>query len=279
MDDSIEEKAKSIGWLPKEQFRGDPDKWVPAEKYIEKGENFIPFLQADKRRLEGALSATNQKVSALESSLREATETIEALKEFRTELNKERVEEAREQLVGGIKAAREAGDVEGEERLREKLAETRQALKETTKVTETKPIEKGPDPMESPEWKDFVANNPWWSEDPVMRAASVALGQDLAAKGKLDGLSPTARFAAIAQATKERFGQTEERRDSKVEGTRGGGTQRQEKGQGFMDLPADVKDGCARFEARLVGPKKAYKTVEEYRKSYAAEYFKRNPNG
>src|SRR5208283_1458393 len=119
--EEVEQKARSMGWLPESDFRGRKENWVEAEKYVERGEQFIPFLQADKRKLEGQLTATNQKVSALETSLKEASDTIQALKEFRTELNKERLEEHREKLVEGIKAAREGGDVEGEERLREKL--------------------------------------------------------------------------------------------------------------------------------------------------------------
>ncbi len=282
----IEQKARSMGWLPEDQFRGRKEHWVDAEKYVERGEQFIPFLQAERRKLESELQSDRQKLSVLETSLREASETIEALKEFRTELNKERVEERKEQLVEGIKAAREAGDVAAEESLRDKLAEAREALKPQPKP-EVKPNGRQAGPLEnieqSPAWKGFVEANPWWNDDLVMRASAVAIGADLAAKGKLDNLTQPQRLAAIAEATKERFSQqfTEEpRRDSRVEGGRGGVRPRDEGGQSFNDLPADAKDGAARFEARLVGKKQGqFPTVEAYRKNYAEEYFRRNPNG
>src|SRR5208337_1871943 len=157
------------------------------------------------------------KLSTLEHTLKEATETIDALKEFRTELNKERVEERRDQLVAGIKVAREAGDVAGEELLRDKLAEAREALKPKEPKPEPKPNGKT-GPLEnienSPAWKGFFDANPWWHEDMVMRASAVAIGSDLAAKGKLDNLSQSDRLSAIAEATRERFGMNEKPRDS-----------------------------------------------------------------
>jgi len=281
--EEVEQKARSMGWLPESDFRGRKENWVPAEKYVERGEQFIPFLQADRRKLEGELHARDAKLTALETSLKEASETIEALKEFRTELNKERVEERKGQLVEGIKAAREAGDVAAEEALRDKLAEARESLK-PVKPVEPKPNGRQPGPLENIEqsaaWKGFVEANPWWTEDMVMRASAVAIGADLAAKGKLDNLSQDQRLATIAEATKERFGMAEPSRTSRVEGGRGGVRPRDEGGKSYADLPADAKDGASRFEARLVGKKQGqFPTVDAYRKNYADEYFKRNPNG
>lgn len=279
-----EQKARKMGWLPKEQFRGKEENWVDAEKYVQKGEEFIPFLQADRRRLEGELATTNGKLSELANSLKDATETINALKEFRTELNKERVQGLKDDLVDGIKAAREAGDVEKEESLREKLTEAKDSLKEPEKkqapaVTEQSTV----DVTKLPEWDDFVKNNPWWNEDPVMRSASVEISKLLAQDGKLNGMTQAQRFNEIARVTKERFGMDEQPRQApRVEGGRGGAPPRQgdEGGQSYNDLPADAKDGASRFESRLVGKKAGqFPDLAAYRKHYASEYFKRNPNG
>lgn len=34
---SVEEVAASIGWTPKEEYQGDPDKWKPADQFIRDG--------------------------------------------------------------------------------------------------------------------------------------------------------------------------------------------------------------------------------------------------
>ncbi len=281
----IEQKALDIGWVPKERFRGYADAWVDAETYLKRGETFVPFLKAQKRELEHQLAARDAKLSTLEHTLSEATETIEALKEFRTELNKERVEERKEQLVEGIKAAREEGNVEKEEALREKLSEAKEALKPPR--SEPKPNGAPASPLagieNSPAWVGFLAANPWWTEDMVMRASAVAIGMDLASKGKLDNLTQEQRLAAIARDTRERFGMNEQPRTSQVEGGRGGAGRRQETSsdeKSYADLSAEAKAACGKFEPRLVGKKAGqYATVEEYRKHYAAEFWKRNPDG
>jgi len=278
----VEQKARGMGWLPKEQFRGQPERWIDAEKYVQRGEEFIPFLQATNRKLEGELATTNGRLTEISTQLKEATETIDALKEFRTELNKERVEELKGNLVEGIKAAREEGDVEKEEQLREKLAEAKVVAKEPDKKPEVRQ-EPRQDVTKLPEWQDFVRDNPWWNEDPVMRSASVAIGEKMAAEHKLDGMTQAQRFAAIAKETKMRFGLEEEpQRQSRVEGGRGGGgRQEQQAGEKtWNDLPADTKAACDRLEDRLVGKKAGqFKDRESYRKNWTDEYFRKNPNG
>ena len=278
----VESRARSMGWLPKEEFRGNPEVWKPAEEYVRRGDEFIPFLQADRKKLTGDLEVTKGELAALKRQLAEASETIETLKEFRTELTKERVEVQRDRLVAGIAEARERGDISAEEALRDKLAEARKALETVPTARSTAKLADPPvDVTKLPEWQEFLATNPWWNEDAVMRAGAVAIGQDLAAKGALDGLDHRQRFAKIAEATRKRFAVEEPRITSKVEGGRGGaGTETSStapKGRSYNDLPPDAKDGAARFESRLVGTKAGqFKTIEAYRKHYADEYFKRN---
>lgn len=50
-----ESEANDLGWVPLDQFKGDPDKWVEAEEFVTRGETFIPFLKADRKKLQGQL--------------------------------------------------------------------------------------------------------------------------------------------------------------------------------------------------------------------------------
>lgn len=281
--EEVEVKARKMGWLPEAEFRGKKEHWIDAEKYVQRGEEFIPFLQADRRRLEGELTEVRGKVSTLENTLKEASETIDALKEFRTAINKERVADLQEDLVQGIKQAREDGDIEKEESLRSKLTEAKESLKEPEKKPEVKAPTPQPDITQLPEWKEFIKDNPWWNDDDVMRAASIEISKKLAAAGELDNLSHAARFAKIAEATKVRFGMEEKRQQSRVEGGKGGGDRMEREHEGeknFNDLPVDVREASKRFEDRLVGKKKGqFPDLTAYRKHYAEEYFRKNPNG
>ena len=40
----IMEEARKQGWVPEDEWKGDPDKWRPAEEFVERGKNIIPIL-------------------------------------------------------------------------------------------------------------------------------------------------------------------------------------------------------------------------------------------
>ena len=80
-EQTIEERASAMGWSPQENFKGDPERWVDAETYVKRGEEFIPFLQADKRKLTQDVEALRGKLTQMEQTLKASSETIEALRE------------------------------------------------------------------------------------------------------------------------------------------------------------------------------------------------------
>lgn len=43
----FETEARSQGWRPKEEFQGEPTKWVDAQTFVERGQNWIPHLKAE----------------------------------------------------------------------------------------------------------------------------------------------------------------------------------------------------------------------------------------
>ncbi|MFV2058128.1 MAG: hypothetical protein ACC707_16805, partial [Thiohalomonadales bacterium] len=51
-ENQIEERAFKMGWVPKEDFKGNPDMWRPAADFVERGETMIPFLNRRIRGLE-----------------------------------------------------------------------------------------------------------------------------------------------------------------------------------------------------------------------------------
>ena len=51
-DPTLEDRAAQMGWVPVDKFRGDPAHWVDAETFVKKGEEVMPILRANNRRLE-----------------------------------------------------------------------------------------------------------------------------------------------------------------------------------------------------------------------------------
>lgn len=280
----VQRQASELGWVPKDQFRGDPNNFVDAKTYLERGKQYIPFIKSQLRHSEERLTAVQGENAALKQQVTAATESVAELKKFNREAAVAELRAERRQLRADLIQARKDGDMEKELEIQEKLDDVddrvRQQQAPPAKAngngTEGAGTEGTKPPVQDftqrPEWQQFTKDNPWWESDPAMRGAAVAIMKDMADKGQLEGLSPSQRFSKVAAATKQRFGLGAERpTDSKVEGgggpSGGGGS-----GKSFSDLPQDARAACDRMGKRLVGEGRAFKTEAEWRAHYVQNY-------
>jgi hypothetical protein len=269
-----ETRARTMGWLPKEQFKGPEDHWLPADKYLERGDAIMPILQANNKKLADGLSRVESENAQLKASLAAASESIEELKKFRTSLNKEKVQEQKETILAQLKDAKKEGDVDAEVVLTDKLSEVNAALKATTASPTAAPA---PSPSPSTpqlteEAKTWMAANPWFSQDKRKTGFAMGLADEWKAKGNSTGTKEF--FDYVDQEMRKTFvSENEERRErpAKVEGGSGGGGG-SSKGHSYADLPSEAKAACEKAAGRLVGKDRAYKDITEWRKAYASSY-------
>src|SRR5271166_5080363 len=278
----IETRALSMGWLPKEQWRGAEGNWIDAEAFVTRGETFVPYLKANNRKLESRVEELSARLAELSKN---SQEQIDALRQYNNEFNKERVERQRKSIVAGIKEARDAGDVDREEDLREQLADTKKALEESDKKVVPK---EGEQPRLAPTkevqeaFEGFRAQHSWYDEDHMMKSAFIGTMQTKMLDPGFVKLSIPERFEHVAREVEARFGENPRGgAKSKYEGSSGGGgpDARKSKEKGYAELSEEAKAGCARYETKLVGKGNAYKTVDEWRAKFAADYWRNNPNG
>ena len=274
--DPFEGRAKEIGWRPKEQFQGDPEKWVDAKTFVERGEQFLPLVKAENRRLQEQLARAEAERQADRIALKAAQESIDGLKEFNREAAATELKAQRRQLRAELIAARREGDADKELQLQEQLDDLEDKVQQKPTVMETKPTTAEPaapaaDPTQRPEFQQFLRENSWFNEDPIMRAASLAIMQQAAQEGRLEGMTPAQRFSFAAAETRKKFRmESAPPTDSKVSGSTGpsGGTG----GKSYSDLPSEARAACDRFEKRMVGEGRAFKTSAEWRKHYVQNY-------
>ena len=274
-EQTIEERASAMGWSPQENFKGDPERWVDAETYVKRGEEFIPFLQADKRKLTQDVEALRGKLTQMEQTLKASSETIEALREYNTKENKKAVVEQRKEIVEQLKEARTEGDIETEIELQTRLSETDAALKAADEKPTTKAEPAAVDYTKTPEWQSFIQDNSWFQTDMRRRALAMSLGQSMAEEGKLTGLTAAQRYALVAKETLAIMPMDSHRNGAdKVEGSRGGAGEGggSSGGKTFADLPAEAKAACDRYAGKVVGEGRAYKTTKEWRAKYVADF-------
>ena len=73
-EEAIEIQAKAMGWVPQEDFKGNPDIWKDAESFVKDGYEILPILRERTKKMALTMDATNQKLSRTESLLKTLTD-------------------------------------------------------------------------------------------------------------------------------------------------------------------------------------------------------------
>lgn len=269
----IVEEARSMNWVEKDKFRGDPAKWVDADIWVKNARVVLPIVKKENEDLRNRLTGANNEIAKLNGLITNAQESITAMQELHTEETKRKVEQARKDLLVQLKTAKADGDVDAEVRITDQLTEIRQAVAEVKKPEPT--VTSGPkDYTKEPDFVSWVAENPWFGTD----EARTDLAQMAAARLRRRGETKVGKaFFDMILGEMDKLkadlggGESSRPTGDKVEGA--GRSTVRNGSKSYSDLPADAKAAAAKFESKLVGEGRAYKTQAEYHKYYAAKYF------
>lgn len=280
---AVEQQARELGWAPKEDFKGDPEKWVDAHTYVERGEQVLPLVKATNRRLREDLSRQAEEQRQLKEALAQSQATIQALQEYHESEIKERVKRTREDLLANLGAAIKDEDIDRQVQVTDELTRLNAA-----EGTAPPPKKKNGADTELPEQKDYTSHpdyiawredNQWFGEDRARTLIAIDQARLLRQGG--DKTGGRAFLDKVHQATNKELARLGGRpAPSRVEGgspgsgDRGGGGG--SGGKSFADLPAEAKVACDKFaqDPRLVGPGKLHKDLASFRNHYVKQYFR-----
>lgn len=272
-------EAEELGWADKDSWKGDPEKWVDAKTFLDRGRHILPIVRDQNKRMKGELSQVTARLSTMEQALRSANATIAALEESQEEDVRAQVEASRKELKEELVKASRDGDHEGVAELTDKLAQLKNSEEDVDegKVKgKNRKEEEDTTPRIHPEIIQWFKDNP----DFTNNKRKIALGNAIAEELRKDGETATGRefMDMVATEVDKSLGTGSTRRGtSKVEPDNGGTGRRGGGGGGgsktYTDLPADAKAACDRMAGRLVGENRAHKTIDSWRKSYATKYF------
>lgn len=150
--DPVADKAKAQGWVPKEEFRGDPNRWVDAKTFVERGESILPILKERNEHL-------TREIGDIKGSVKELTE-------FYKNAEERAYQRALKEIETKKLAAVESADVAGY-----KAAETERA-----ELEKAKPKLVAAKPADPPAMKEFRQSNTWYETEPELTAEADALG-------------------------------------------------------------------------------------------------------
>lgn len=246
----VEAKALKMGWTPKDEFKGDPAKWRPAEEFVERGENMLPIVKAQVKRQE-------KEIAELKESMRQ-------FGEYHTKTEMRAYERAVADLKAQRAAAIAAGDGEGFDRVDEQLTalrqevETRERNKQAPKETEL-----------NPEYIEWESKNPWIKDKDMEREAT-KVGENLIALGAKETGSDF--LDRVKDAMKLKFPEKfENKRRETAPSVESGSPARRGGGKSYADLPADAKAACERMAKNAYSDKP--KELAAFKAEYVKNYF------
>lgn len=265
----VEQEARGMGWVPQEEFRGDPERWVDAETYVERGKTVMPLLKANNRKLEEQVQSLTAEARKMQALFAASQEAISELQKVHNEHTKAAVEKARKDLLAELRVAKEEGNVELEVQLTDQLTD----MKAAEKAAAAAPAPSAQPPADAlhPDFKAWQTENPWFGSDERKTMRAMGIAQELRSDPDNDKLVGRDFFNRVMEVMEERT--TGVSRSTKVGGTRPSGGP----GSGggaltYADLPPDAKEACDRQGKKLVGEGRAFKDMDAWRKYYVNLY-------
>ncbi len=268
---TIEQEARNMGWKAQEEFDGAPEAWVSAEEFVDRGKHILPILSQNNKRLQGELASRDAKIANLEKAFRESQESIQALQEHYSESTKRAVQQAKQEVIAQLKAAKESGDVDNEIALTEELQNLNAAQKDAEAPAKgAKKEDAQPTPKLDPETTVWMQENPWFGVDRERTENIMRIGTALRVSGNTMGPKDFgAEVLRIEQLQKTIASGTPASKVSGVSNNAAAGGS----SKGFASLPAEAKKECHSFASKVVGPNRVYKTLKEWEAQYAKDYF------
>lgn len=237
----VEAQAKNLGWVPKDEFRGDPEQWRDAGEFVKHGEDTLPILRQNLKRMHTKLDDQGR-----------------VIKEF-AEHHKKVEERAYQKALKKLKEERlvavDKGDTQEFEKKDKEIADLEQDKPEAG----DKKVADGFD-----EWSE---DNNWYGTDIEMSIYADQVGGFLSANHK--NWDSKRVFTEVAKEVKIKFpSKFKNARRSSPSPVESGGMPQDTagtSGKKYSDLPPEAKKACAGFV------KEGLMKQDDYVKEYFAE--------
>lgn len=273
VDDAIVAEASELGWVPLEKFKGDQEKWVDAQTFVERGKHIMPILRKNNEKLRNDLLRRDSEIGTLRNTLAGMGKTLERLENTYNEGLKKALTEQKADLRRQLAEARKDGDVDTEVQLEEQLEATSAALVEANKPpakVEVPASNDGGDSGLSPEFIAWKEENPWFGEDKKKTKAILRAAEDL----REEGVTITgAKFFEMAAEVAFKDETPAGKNKVEVGSPRNSGTNNPSRNKGFSGLPKEAQDICMQDVEALVGPNKKFKEVKDWQAYYTKLYY------
>ena len=173
-----QEEALSQGWVPKEDFEGDPERFVDAGEFLRRGELF-------------------RKIESQSKEMKDMRKALQELAKHNSKIREVEYDRALQSLKAEKRTALNEGDadkvVDIDDRIDLVKAQQRQEAAQAAQQAVPQEVH--------PELKSWIGRNGWYETTASMRGWADARGVELAQEGK----SPTEVLSTLEREVKSRF--------------------------------------------------------------------------
>lgn len=179
-----EQRAAAMGWKPlpadprnpqPHEYRGDPRKWTDAAEFIAKGEEELPILRDQNRRMSERLVRNEAELTTLRKTQTEQDAAIRHVTELAKRADTRGYERAKAELLQNRRLAVEAGDVEAHDQVQEQLDALEAGHAEIAPAAAREEPPPAAPPGQAPEITQFVREHPWFLRDERLKAAMISM--------------------------------------------------------------------------------------------------------
>lgn len=302
--DRYESRARRMGWVAKDEFRGDGGaQWVDAETFVRRAEQSADILiernKALDRRLEQSEKTfseykrnSEKQLGDMSHTLKDLQETLVDFRNFASTANERAYKRARTELETEMRHAVASADIERFDRAKAQVEEldteartfvrqeTRQQQQEELEAREaaarTAPAQQEAAPPNvpppPPEVLAWIGRNQWFVNPEFAYMNQYAQRVHMHLLREEPGLSLQQNLDRVTDLTRrkfpEEFGINPRREEASATVATAASTTRQagKKKLGYDDLPAEAKAACDRYVKNIPGY-----TKDEYTRVYFAE--------
>ena len=227
---NYDDRAKMQGWVPKEEFKGDPERWISSEEFVKRADNMMPILKSVNKKYEG-------QIGTLSEELKQTKDTLNRIVSIQQKYSTDQYEARNSDLEARKLQAVQDGDTEQYNRL----------VEQQTKLPKPEPIAE-PEKKTSQELERWKGDNPWFTEDPELHEYAMIISGQLANNNHPYNSPENAyKFGDVVKSKLEKMfpdkfkNPNKSKTDVDEPSVRGGETP-PSNGKGWNDLPQEAKD-------------------------------------
>ncbi len=230
-----EDQARALGWVPEEEYTGNPSKWADAETFLE-------VHSKNNGALRKALAAQAKDLEELKQQMRGMDSAHKKIFEIQIKKQKEEFDQQVAFLKAQKREALRSGEHEAAADIDEQIDSLRERGPDLPEAPQTQSIAP-PDWRTNSDMVSWAKRNPWFDVDEDMSAYAGGMGQQIRRN------NPNMPFTELLEevtvrvrkAFPQKFGGA---RRNPVEGGTPGETAAARTGKSYESLPRDAKAAC-----------------------------------